>query len=127
MTVDLRTLDAGIGLRTTHLKENYLEVHRGPGFDAATLTGIVLDVPLARLPGGPVGFQAQFTVHGQTRPVAGNVDVARKAGQYDIKVRFPLHIDAFQIAKPAYLGVGVSNDIDVSVRATFVRASGSAR
>ncbi len=127
LSVDLRTLDAGIGLRTTHLKENYLEVQRGPGFDAATLTGIVLDAPVARLPGGRAGFEGRFTLHGQTRVVNGTVDIARKADQYDVRVRFPLLIDAFQIARPTYLGVGVSNAIDVTVRARFTRADDPAR
>jgi hypothetical protein len=30
LTVDLRTLDTGIGLRNEHLRENYLEVDKGP-------------------------------------------------------------------------------------------------
>ena len=123
--VDLRTLDAGIGLRTSHLKETYLEVQRGPLFERATLSGIVLDTPVAGMPNGPVGFQGQFTLHGQTRAVAGNVDLSRKDGRYDVRVRFPLRIDAFQIARPAYLGVGVSNDIDVTVRATLVAVAPS--
>ena len=29
-SVDLRTLDTGIGLRNAHLRDNYLEVSRGP-------------------------------------------------------------------------------------------------
>ena len=33
LAVDLRTLDTGIGLRNEHLRENYLEVDKGPGFD----------------------------------------------------------------------------------------------
>src|SRR5687767_11543187 len=37
LAVNLRTLDTGIGLRNQHLRENYLEVDKGPGFDTATL------------------------------------------------------------------------------------------
>jgi polyisoprenoid-binding protein YceI len=87
------------------------------------LSRIVLDAAIGGLPNGPVGFQGQFTLHGQTQPVAGNVDLSRKDGRYDVRVRFPLRIDAFQIARPTYLGVGVSNEIDVSVRATLVRSA----
>src|SRR5438093_4856121 len=42
LAVDLRTLDTGIGLRNEHLRENYLEVDKGPGFDTATLSEIDL-------------------------------------------------------------------------------------
>jgi len=37
----------------------------------------------------------------------------------DVKVKFPLRIDVYEIARPTYLGVGVSNQIDVEVRATL--------
>ena len=42
LTVDLRTLDTGIGLRNDHLRDHYLEVDKGPGFDKAILSEIVL-------------------------------------------------------------------------------------
>src|SRR5512141_1682031 len=38
LVVDLRTLDTGIGLRNEHLRENYLEVDKGQGFDTAMLS-----------------------------------------------------------------------------------------
>src|SRR5215510_6095422 len=38
--VDLRTLDTGIGLRNEHLRENYLEVEKGPEFEKATVSAI---------------------------------------------------------------------------------------
>ena len=41
--MDLRTLDTGIGLRNRHLRENYLEVDKAPGFETATLSEIHLD------------------------------------------------------------------------------------
>ena len=54
LAVDLRTLDTGITLRNDHLREKYLEVDKGPGYDSATLSDIVLkgltpDAPAARV------------------------------------------------------------------------------
>ena len=46
LRVDLATLDSGIGLRNSHLRDNYLEVERGPEFREAVLSSIVLDDPL---------------------------------------------------------------------------------
>src|SRR5207247_1877533 len=43
LAVDLRTLDTGIRLRNEHLREKYLEVDKGPGFEAATLSDIGLN------------------------------------------------------------------------------------
>src|SRR6476646_11230357 len=42
LSVDLRTLDTGIGLRNEHLREKYLEVDKGPEFETATLSEIDL-------------------------------------------------------------------------------------
>lgn len=125
--VDLRTLDAGIALRSAHMKDTYLEVGRGPRFASAVLSHVVLDAPPAKVPNGPVGFQGQLMLHGQTRPVTGNVDLSRKPGRLEVKVRFVVRIDEFQIAKPTYLGLGVSNEVEVTVRATLQPVAGSSR
>ena len=42
LVVDLKTLDTGIALRNDHMRDNYLEVGKGAGYDTATLTGIDL-------------------------------------------------------------------------------------
>lgn len=119
--VDLRTLTTGIGLRDRHLRENYLEVARGAGYERAALEHITLDAPHSATATGVVGFTGQFTLHGQTRPVGGTAEVVHKNGTLQVTVRFPLRIDAFQIPSPTYLGVGVSNDIAVEVRAALHR------
>jgi hypothetical protein len=45
--VNLQTLDTGIGLRDKHMRENYLEVHKGPEYATATLE----DIRVERLEG----------------------------------------------------------------------------
>lgn len=122
-TVDLRTLETGIALRNAHLRENYLEVGRGAGFDAAVLELVRLDTPDASVANGTVGFRGQFTLHGQTRPVAGTVEISRRKSDLQLDVSFPLRIDDFRITRPTYLGVGVSNDIKVEVKAILERRS----
>ena len=123
-TVDLRTLDTGIGLRNTHLRDNYLEVSRGPSYETAVLSEVILDAPPpARGRSATLGFKGVLSVHGNARPIAGTADVSQKGDTMDVKVKFPLRIDAYDIARPTYLGVGVSNLIDVEVRATLKPAT----
>ena len=122
-SVDLRTLDTGIGLRNTHLRDNYLEVSRGPDYDTAVLTAVVLDAPSPpRGRSATVGFKGVLSVHGNAKPIAGTAEVSRKGDTLDVKVKFPLRIDVYEIARPTYLGVGVTNQIDVEVRATMKAA-----
>lgn len=118
--VDLTTLQTGIGLRDLHLRDNYLEVSRGPGYDTAVLDAIVLDAPVpARGQSVVLGFNGVLTLHGRSNPVSGRAELASKADRLDVKVTFPLRIDAYAIARPAYLGVGVTNQVEVNVRATL--------
>jgi hypothetical protein len=42
VSMDLTTIDTGIALRNQHLKENYLEVAKGDGFNKAVLSDIQL-------------------------------------------------------------------------------------
>jgi hypothetical protein len=119
-SVDLRTLDTGIGLRNTHLRDNYLEVSRGPTYDTAVLTAVVLDAPApSRGRAATLGFKAVLSLHGNEKPIAGTAAVSNKGDTLDVKVKFPLRIDGYEIARPTYLGVGVTNQIDVEVRATL--------
>lgn len=119
-SVDLRTLDTGIGLRNTHLRDNYLEVSRGPTYDTAVLDAVVLDAPVpSRGRSATLGFKGVLSVHGNAKPIAGTAEVANRGDTLDVKVKFPLRIDAYEIARPTYLGVGVANQIDVEVRATL--------
>ena len=42
ISMDLATIDTGIALRNQHLRDNYLEVAKGKGFDKAVLSEIQL-------------------------------------------------------------------------------------
>jgi len=123
-SVDLRTLDTGIGLRNVHLRDNYLEVSRGPDYVTSVLSAVVLDAPPP--PRGrsvTTGFKGVLSVHGNAKPIAGTAEVSHKGDVIELKVKFPLRIDAYEIARPSYLGVGVTNQIDVEVRATLKPAT----
>lgn len=121
--VDLRTLDTGIALRNAHLKETYLEVRRGEGFQSAVLDRIKLIGADASRAQGRVPFRGMFMLHGQVQEVQGTADITRDGHGVRVKVQFPLQLDAFQIPKPRYLGVGVGNEIRVEVTATLTSAS----
>ena len=115
LVVDLRTLDTGIGLRNVHLRENYLEVGKGPGFDAATLSEID---PAQLDPDAPEGrgsFTGLLTLHGVTRPVTGAVDVRQAGAGLRVKASFPVDLAAYSIRKPRYLGIGVKDIVQVEV------------
>jgi polyisoprenoid-binding protein YceI len=115
LAVDLRTLDTGIGLRNDHLREKYLEVGKGPGFDVATLSeidvkGLDVDAPV-----GKGSFTGSLTLHGAKKPVTGAVDVHQAGPILRVKASFPVLLSDFGISKPRYLGVGVRDTVQVEV------------
>ena len=71
LAVDLRTLDTGIDLRNSHLRENYLEVNKGPAFESATLSEIDVKGFTEESTHARTTFAGLLTPHGVSRRIAG--------------------------------------------------------
>jgi polyisoprenoid-binding protein YceI len=116
LAVDLRSLDTGISLRNEHLRERYLEVDKGSGFAAATLTNIDLIGLNPDAPAGKGTFTASLTLHGVTKAVTGPVEVrGSNTGGLRVKALFPVNLSDYGIPVPRYLGVGVKDTVQVQV------------
>lgn len=120
----LDSLDTGISLRNTHLRETYLETHRGAAFEEAVLADVRLE---AASPIGANRLDSRFTgrlrLHGVERPVAGTARIRRSDGRIRVEAQFALSLEEFAIPPPRYLGVGVRDEVRVS--ADFVAEVGS--
>ncbi len=122
LRVDLATLETGIGLRDTHLRERHLEIERGIEFRYAALTGVELDAPLP--PRGDrhkTTFTGTLSLHGVERAIGGEAELRRRDGGLRVEAVFPLSLDAFDIPPPRHMGVGVRDEITVTV--SFVAAA----
>jgi polyisoprenoid-binding protein YceI len=118
LTVDLQTLETGIGLRDRHLKDNYLEVAKGPEYAEARLQ----DIRVERLD-GKTTFKGMLTLHGQKREVTGTAQIKQDGNGYRMQASFPLKVADFQIPDPTYLGVGVADEVIVRVNLNAVPAA----
>ena len=110
LRVDLQTLETGIAVRDRHMRENYLEVEKGPEFAVATFDQIRIE-KLA----GKSTFKGTLLLHGQRQEVTGVADLQQKDGRLRVQAQFPIRVSAFQIPKPTYLGVGVRDEIQIKV------------
>ncbi|OLB63294.1 MAG: hypothetical protein AUI11_02035 [Acidobacteria bacterium 13_2_20CM_2_66_4] len=108
--VDLMKLETGISLRDRHLRNNYLEVQKGADFAVAKME----DIKIQKL-AGKTTFSGKLMLHGQQRDITGTADVQQDGKGYRVDATFPIQISAFQIPEPTYLGVGVSDQINVHV------------
>ena len=123
LRVDLATLDSGIGLRNSHLRDNYLEVERGPEFREAVLSSIVLDDPLPAGAGRhETAFSGTLSLHGVQRPIEGEADLRRRDGRIQAEATFSVSLEAFDIPPPRYLGVGVRDTVEITVTFDAARA-----
>ena len=114
--VRLDSLDTGIGLRNRHLRETYLEVDRGEEFREAVLTGVELAGPF---PSGArdheTAFAGLLSLRGIERRVEGAARLVRGAGRVRVEAEFPLSLAEYGIPPPRYLGVGVRDEVRITV------------
>jgi polyisoprenoid-binding protein YceI len=117
--VGFETLETGIGLRDRHMRGEYLQVERGEDFSTATLT----DLRLEKLE-GKTTFTGTLTLHGQSKPISGTAELQRRDRSVRVQARFSMRMSEFQILIPAYLGIGVRDEIQVSVTLMAVPGTG---
>jgi polyisoprenoid-binding protein YceI len=115
VAVDLKTLDTGIGLRNDHMRNAYLEVGKGQGFDTAVLSDIRLGDAAVESVQGRTRFTGTLLLHGTKKAIAGQADIRREAASARADATFPIVLADFGIAPPRYLGVGVKNEVQVKV------------
>lgn len=118
LAVDLATVDTGIDLRNRHLREKYLELARGTGFDRAVLSDLRLSDADSDAFRGRTAFTAFLLLHGVRQPVSGTGEIRAEGPTFRVDASFPLTLTDFGITPPEYLGVGVANRLLVTVRFT---------
>jgi polyisoprenoid-binding protein YceI len=122
LAVDLRTVDTGIALRNEHLREKYLEVDKGAGYDQAVLSDVVLQGLSADAPAGKGSFTGSLMLHGVKKPVTGPVEIRQAGTGWRVRASFPVNLPDYNIDKPRYLGVGVKDTVQVSVTFTATQS-----
>jgi polyisoprenoid-binding protein YceI len=110
VTVPLNTLDTGIGLRNSHMKDKYLETGKYPN--------AVLVVPKSS-----VGFPnpgskettGNLTLHGVTKAAPFHYDVKKENGDFVVNGTVKIKLSDYKIAQPSFAGATVKDDVDVTI------------
>lgn len=113
---NLESLDTGIGLRTNHMKEKYLETGK---FKNAELElkaiAFTQDLCTESLQLMNTPFEGRFKLHGIEQAVKGEFDVKSEKGKGHTQVRFNLNITDYKIEIPVYLGIKVADQVQNTV------------
>jgi polyisoprenoid-binding protein YceI len=115
VSMDLSTIDTGIALRNQHLREKYLEVAKGDGFNKAVLSEIQLAAATGETFDGTTPFTGALLLHGVKRPVAGTAEIHSEGTSRRVRAEFPLELTEWSVVPPEYLGVGVGSKLLVKV------------
>jgi polyisoprenoid-binding protein YceI len=114
-SIDLATIDTGIALRNQHLRDNYLELGKGEGYNKAVLSDIQVADAAGETFDGTSAFTGTMLLHGVKRPVAGTVEIHFEGTSRRVRAEFPLNLTDFAVRPPEYLGVGVGTKLLVKV------------
>lgn len=103
----LKEFNTGINLRDEHMKNKYLEIGKFPTAKLA-----FKDISIKDSNSDYDGtFNGNLTLHGVTKPVSGKVKYTGKDKK--IVANFSVKVSDFQIPVPKYLGVTVSESVDI--------------
>jgi polyisoprenoid-binding protein YceI len=122
IALDLATIDTGIGLRNEHLRDKYLQISRGAGFDKAVLSSITLTDATGPDFEGRSAFTGSLLLHGVSHPVSGTAEFRRVPQGVRVEASFPLVLTDHGVEPPMYLGVGVAAKVMVKVALVAVPA-----
>ena len=110
------SLNSGIDMRDTHMKEKYLEVEKFPTAKF-TLETINMDGNILKnFNKANVPFTGIMNLHGKEKAVAGIADL-KSVSKDEVKViaKFKVKSSDFNIEIPSFAGITVADEIDLEV------------
>lgn len=113
---DLGSLNSGIEMRDSHMKEKYLEIEK---FPTAKLTIETINIDgniLKNFNKANVSFTGVMNLHGKEKVVSGMAEL-KSLSKDEIKViaKFKVKSSDFNIDVPSFAGITVADEIDLEV------------
>ena len=111
-SVDLTTLDTGIDMRNSHMRDNHLQTDQYPTatFRGGTATGTLSES------GGRVMISGTFHIHGVGREIEVPVEVTPGAdGSLAVVAKFGVKLSDHNIPRPKFLFVKLADEQAVTV------------
>jgi len=118
--VDLNTLKTGIGLRDSHMRENYLETDQ---FPFAEFTGKLVQLPtLIAGTKTPVKAVGKFKIHGIEREmeVSGYLTLEQN-GKIELNASFEILLADYKIALPKLVFYELAEEQKVTINAILTQ------
>lgn len=114
--IAIDALDTGIALRTSHMKETYLEMKK---FPKALFQLNEMKLPSTLKSNGysaeNIPLSGVLTLHGVQHSLSGIAALRSEEGKLTAHISFPVLLSSHGITIPTYLGVTVTDQVEVDV------------
>jgi len=106
--VDLDSIDTGIGLRNTHMRDNYLRTKK---FPFAQFKGIITSIDTVSFDQFKLNLKGEFNIHGVSKPTELSGKFFSYGKLLKVESSFNLKLSDFDIRRPSFLFNTVNNNI----------------
>lgn len=110
--VDLNSLDTGIGLRNTHMRENYLETDQ---FPFAHFTGKLIKAEKISEDTYQAVTQGKMFIHGVEKEISVDGILIRQDDGFRIQAKFVTPLSDYKIKVPKIMFFKIDENIQVEV------------
>jgi len=112
---ELESLDTGIGLRNTHMKEKYLEIGKYP-----TATLKISDLKVADFDGEKAEikdqpFKGTLKLHDVENEVTGIFSAKKNGNEVTGTAEFEIPLPKYKIDIPSYAGITVAENVKIKI------------
>jgi polyisoprenoid-binding protein YceI len=116
LSFNLNTLDTGISLRNTHMKEKYLDTKDHPN---ALIIFSNFVLPKNQEKSFP--FTAELELKGIRKPVTGIATVQDENGKSKIFAEFPIQLSQFDVNTPSFKGITVAEEVKIKIEVSALK------
>lgn len=112
---DLTSLNTGIDMRDSHMKENYLEVAKFPN-SKLVIDPIQINENISKASFSKTSeFKGKLFLHGEEKPIVGSTEIVSKNDQYIVFAKFKIKSSDFKIEVPSFAGITMGDEVDIEV------------
>ncbi len=112
---DLNSLNSGIEMRDSHMKEKYLETEKFPT-SKLTIDPISFSENILKSKNkNQSEFKGSLNLHGEEKPIIGNSEFLIKDDQLKIFAKFKIKSSDFKIETPSFAGITLGDEIEIEV------------
>lgn len=118
VTISLKDLDTGVGLRNRHMQED-TEAEKFPDVTLAVPSDAIKALEDGKSPEGQ--GKGSLTLHGKTKEQAFAYKAVCKGGSCEVEANGTINLKDFDIKPRSYMGVTVKPDIGIRAKFTIAK------